>query len=110
MTALLRRYAPPTTEIVGIDLHAADVAPANLEEQDRVSVFAMDLLGDLAPLGQFDLIYCQEVLHHTSDPAAAFRNLVGRLRPGGELAIYVYRVKAPIREHADDVIRSGLRI
>jgi SAM-dependent methyltransferase len=106
VTALLRRYAPPTTDIVGIDLNAADVARTNLEGEDRVSVFAMDLLGDLAPLGQFDLIYCQEVLHHTSDPAVAFRNLVGRLRPGGELAIYVYRVKAPIREHADDFIRE----
>ena len=106
VTVLLRRYAPPTTDIVGIDLNAADVARANLEGEDRVSVFAMDLLGDLAPLGQFDLIYCQEVLHHTSDPAAAFRNLVGRLRPGGELAIYVYRLKPPIREHADDFIRE----
>jgi SAM-dependent methyltransferase len=108
VTALLRRYAPAATEIVGIDLNAADVARANLEGQARVTFATMDLLGDLGSLGTFDLIYCQEVLHHTSDPRSAFLNLVQRLAPGGEIAIYVYRLKAPLREHADDYIRERI--
>ncbi len=70
----------------------------------------MDMLGDLAPLGEFDLIYCQEVLHHTADPAAAFRNLVGRLRPGGELAIYVYRSRRRFESMRTISSASGLRI
>jgi SAM-dependent methyltransferase len=106
VTALLHRYAPPEAEIVGIDLSAADVARANLKDEPRVSFFTKDLLGDLSDLGSFDLIYCQEVLHHTSDPRHAFLNLCQRLATGGEMAIYVYKVKAPLREHADDYIRE----
>jgi 2-polyprenyl-3-methyl-5-hydroxy-6-metoxy-1,4-benzoquinol methylase len=67
-----------------------------------------DLLNDLTSLGQFDFIYCQEVLHHTEDPARAFRNLCKLLLPGGEIAIYVYKRKAPTREWVDDCIRDEL--
>lgn len=111
VTALLHRYAPPDTEVVGIDLTAAHVARENLADLDRVATFSKDLLGDLDDLGYFDFIYCQEVLHHTSNPKAAFFNLCNRLTPDGEIAIYVYKLKAPIREYADDLIRgliSGL--
>ena len=108
VTALLHRYAPASAEVVGIDLTAAHVARENLAGLDRVSTFTKDLLGDLADIGYFDFIYCQEVLHHTSDPKAAFLNLCGRLAPGGEIAIYVYKLKAPIREFADDYIRDRI--
>lgn len=108
VTALLRKYAPVDTAIVGIDLTAADVARENLADLHNVSVATKDLLGDLTDLGEFDLIYCQEVLHHTSDPKAAFLNLCQRLASGGEIAIYVYKLKAPLREHADDYIREKI--
>lgn len=108
VTALLHRYAPPDAQVVGIDLTAAHVAQQNLAELDNVSVFSKDLLGPLEDLGQFDFIYCQEVLHHTSDPKAAFLNLCERLAPGGEVAIYVYKQKAPIREYADDFVRGRI--
>jgi SAM-dependent methyltransferase len=106
VTALLRRYLPATAEIVAIDLTSAGVAVENLARLDGVTVHGADLLGDLTPLGSFDLIYCQEVLHHTADPLAAFLNLCQRLAPGGEIAIYVYKQKAPLREHADDYVRA----
>lgn len=106
VTALLRRYAPADAAIVGFDLTAADVARANLAGLPGVSIYTKDLLGDLTDCGEFDLIYCQEVLHHTSDPQGAFRNLVKRLAPGGEIAIYVYKLKAPLREQADDYLRE----
>jgi SAM-dependent methyltransferase len=108
VTALLRRYAPDAAEIVGIDLTAASVARENLAGMRNVTVREKDLLQDLSDLGQFDLIYCQEVLHHTADPLAAFRNLAARLSPGGEIAIYVYKLKAPLREYADDFIRERI--
>ena len=50
------------------------------------------------------------MLHHTADPKAAFLNLCRRLAPGGEIAIYVYKVKAPMREHADDYIRHRVSV
>lgn len=108
VTALLRQYAPPSTDIVGIDLTSAAVARANLASVSRVAVVEKDLLGDLSDLGHFDLIYCQEVLHHTTDPRQAFLNVAGRLSDGGEIAIYVYKVKAPLREYADDYVRDRI--
>jgi SAM-dependent methyltransferase len=108
VTALLERYAAPEAELVAIDLTAADVARANLEGAERISVHEADLLGDLSGLGSFDFIYCQEVLHHTGDPEGGLRNLAGLLEPGGELAIYVYRQKAPIREFTDDYVRDRI--
>ena len=96
VTALLDRYAAPDAELVAFDLTAADVARANLAGADRITVHEGDLLGDLSGLGSFDFVYCQEVLHHTGDPE------------GGEVAIYVYRLKAPVREFTDDYVRERL--
>jgi len=108
VTALLRAYAPDTAEIVGADLVASEIARGNLAGAPRMDFHAADLLGDLAHLGTYDFIYCQEVLHHTAEPARAFGNLCGLLRPGGEIAIYVYKKKAPVREFVDDYIRDRI--
>ena len=95
--------------VVGIDLNAATVAQSNLQDLPNVTIAEKDLLGDLSDLGEFDFIYCQEVLHHTADPRASFLNLSSLLSPGGEIAIYVYRVKAPMREFADDFVRDAIK-
>ncbi len=109
VTALLRELTDPaTTEVVGIDLVAADVALRNLQRYDNVRIETADLLADLTALGDFDFIYCQEVLHHTTSPRDAFLNLARRLSPGGELAIYVYKQKAPVREFVDDYVRDRI--
>lgn len=109
VTALLRRLSSAErTEVVGIDLVAANVARENLAGERNVRFEKRDLLGDLSGLGKFDFIYCQEVLHHTADPVKAFRNLCALLEPGGEIAIYVYKKKAPGREYADDFIRDRI--
>lgn len=108
VTALLRENSPPATEIVAIDLVAAEIARENLKNYKNIAVSRKDLLEDLSDLGTFDFIYCQEVLHHTKNPRQAFINLTKLLRPGGEIAIYVYKQKAPMREYCDDYIRDKL--
>lgn len=108
VTALLQRYASSDAEIVGIDLVSADVAKENLKDKNNVTIYSKDLLGDLSNLGKFDFIYSQEVLHHTKDPNGAFNNLVKLLNPNGEIAIYVYKIKAPVREYTDDFIRNAI--
>jgi SAM-dependent methyltransferase len=108
VTALLRMLAHEHAEIVGIDLVGADVARENFKDVPQTHFETRDLLGDLSELGKFDFIYCQEVLHHTTDPEQAFRNLCALLFPGGELAIYVYKQKAPVREFVDDYIRNRI--
>ena len=108
VTALLAAHAEPHVEIVGIDLTAAEVADENLSAYPNITTQQKDLLGDLTDLGKFDFIYCQEVLHHTLDPKRAFLNLCGQLDKKGEIAVYLYKKKAPVREFADDMIRERI--
>ena len=56
----------------------------------------------------FDVVFSEGVLHHTPSTERALKALVPLLRPGGELMIYVYRRKAPIREFTDDYVRERL--
>jgi SAM-dependent methyltransferase len=111
VTALLRRHASRQAEIVAMDLVSADIACENLKAyqlSEGVRCLSKDLLSDLSDLGQFDFIYCQEVLHHVPDPEQAFRNLCRILSAGGEIAIYVYKQKAPVREFVDDYVRGKI--
>ena len=108
VTALLQRLAPASSRVTGIDLVAADVARENLAALPNVSVAPANLLGDLTHFGEFDFVYCQEVLHHTGDARGAFLNLAQRLAEHGEIAIYVYRKKAPLREFTDDYVRDRI--
>jgi ubiquinone/menaquinone biosynthesis C-methylase UbiE/uncharacterized protein YbaR (Trm112 family) len=54
----------------------------------------------------FDYIYSDQVLHHTKDTESSFKYLTKFLIKSGYISIYVYNKKAPIREFADDYIRS----
>jgi SAM-dependent methyltransferase len=109
VTALLRQCTDPLqTQVVGIDLVSHEVAQSNLADTPNMQFFQADLVDDLDRLGRFDYIYCQEVLHHTSDPARSFGNLVSLLEPSGEIGIYVYKIKAPVREFTDDYVRGSI--
>jgi SAM-dependent methyltransferase len=108
VTALLQKHARADSEIVGVDLNAADVARGNLADLPNVTVHEGDLLGDLSELGEFDFIYCQEVLHHTPDPRGGLENLASLLGPGGEIVIYIYLQKGPVREFTDDFLRDRI--
>jgi SAM-dependent methyltransferase len=108
VTALLAEHAAEGAEVVGADMTALEVSRENLAGLDNVSIREADLLGGLGHLGRFDFVYCQEVLHHTGDAAGAFANVASTLAPGGELAVYVYRRKAPAREFADDHVRRAI--
>lgn len=108
VTALLASHMAPESQIVGVDLTAWDVAAENLAGVSNASFERANLREDLTGLGHFDFIYCQEVLHHTGDAAGAFANLAPLLTDGGEIAIYVYRLKAPVREFTDDLVRRQI--
>lgn len=110
VTALLRTNSnEKQTEVIGIDLTAHDVAAENLSGYSNVKFYEKNLLHNLEDLGRFDFIYCQEVLHHTGNAEKGFDNLVEILEQGGEIAIYVYKKKAPLREFADDFIRDRIK-
>ncbi|HEV2193276.1 MAG TPA: class I SAM-dependent methyltransferase [Nitrosopumilaceae archaeon] len=54
----------------------------------------------------FDYIYSDQVLHHTKNTETSFKYLTKFLQKNGLISIYVYNKKAPIREFADDYIRT----
>ncbi len=109
VTALISENSIFDSEIFGIDLVSQEVAKKNLEDYNNVSIIEKDLMEDLSSLGQFDFIYCQEVLHHTTNPFLAFKNLTSLVAPKGEIAIYVYKKKAPTREFVDDFVRNKIK-
>lgn len=106
-TDLLARNA--SGRVFGVDLSdAIDVAYERFKDRANVLLAQADL-GELPFRPDFfDVISCDQVLHHTPDPRSYFSRLVDHLRPGGRLLLYVYRVKAPLRELADDHLRATL--
>jgi SAM-dependent methyltransferase len=94
----------------GVDLVAHEVASENFSHRSNMHFSYADLTDEssLKELPKFDFIYCQEVLHHTANPKKSFLNLTNLLTEGGEIAIYVYKKKAAIREFADDNIRDKI--
>jgi SAM-dependent methyltransferase len=84
----------PEAEVIGIDLSQGALAVAQ-ERCERsvggrvafqhLSLFDVDQLS-----GQFDLINCVGVLHHTPDPIRGIKALADKLAPGGIMHIFVY--------------------
>jgi SAM-dependent methyltransferase len=54
----------------------------------------------------FDVIVSNGVLHHTPSTKIAIGRVAKKLKHKGQLLFYVYKRKAPLREYADDFIRS----
>ena len=108
VTALLNECSSSSTQLMGVDLVSSEVARENFKEIDNVIFKKANLLDELSGLGHFDFVYCQEVLHHTSNPYKAFENLCQLLLDDGEIAIYVYKKKSPVREFVDDLIRDQI--
>jgi SAM-dependent methyltransferase len=77
-------------KVIGIDLSAAaEVAARNLADRDFVAIQADVLALPFIP-ESFDCIYSVGVLHHTPDCEKAFKNLPQYLKPGGEIAVWLY--------------------
>lgn len=96
-------------EFVGADISAAiDTARQRLGQIEGTSFVQADILALPFRPESFDVVFCEGVLHHTPSTEAAFGALTRLLRPGGEIMIYVYRVKAPAREYIDDYVRDQI--
>lgn len=96
-------------EWVGVDISAAiDVAHERLAACGGTHFVQADVLELPFRSESFDAIISEGVLHHTPSTERALKALVPLLRSGGELMVYVYRRKAPIREFADDYVRERL--
>jgi SAM-dependent methyltransferase len=103
-----RLYAEHSSaEVVGVDISVAiDSAYRHLGAYPNVHLVQADLTQLPFPVASFDFVACDQVLHHTRDTEQSFKALATHVRPGGTLAIYVYRKKAALREMADDYLRE----
>ena len=103
-----RLYADNSDAMVfGVDISLAiDSAYNHLKSYPNAHLIQADLTRLPFPDGFFDFIACDQVLHHTRNTEESFHKLVSHLAPGGDIAVYVYRKKAPIREFADDYLRK----
>lgn len=54
----------------------------------------------------FEVIVSNGVLHHTPNTKLALKNIYTKLKRGGSIIFYIYKVKPPLREFADDYIRK----
>jgi 2-polyprenyl-3-methyl-5-hydroxy-6-metoxy-1,4-benzoquinol methylase len=84
----------PDAAVVGIDLSdgALAVAKERCQKSGATQVEFHHLsLFDVAQLpGEFELINCVGVLHHTPDPIGGIQALATKLAPGGLLHVFVY--------------------
>ena len=83
--------------VVSFDYSAAVVANRqnNGDATDRLTLFRGDIRAIPFEDGTFDRVVCLGVLQHTPSPSESFASLARVLRPGGQLAVDVYRL-API--------------
>lgn len=84
----------PQAQVVAIDLSAGALAVAKERCQrsgaNRVEFHHLSLYDAEQIPGQFDLINCVGVLHHTPDPIRGIQSLAPKLAPGGLMHIFVY--------------------
>jgi SAM-dependent methyltransferase len=94
-------------QVIGLDLSEGVVgAQRHWAGPENLHYVQGDILDLPFRPQSFDFVSSDQVIHHTPDPPRAFAELAGLLRPGGHLAVYVYRVKALLRELADTGIRE----
>jgi SAM-dependent methyltransferase len=105
--AWLATLAPHAT-VVAMDLSdSIFLAARRYRERPNMAFVEGDIAGTPFRGGVFDLINCDQVLHHTDDPAATLAEFRRILAPGGALHTYVYARKALPRELLDEHFREA---
>jgi SAM-dependent methyltransferase len=93
--------------VVGVDLSAAVVKAAALcAELADVLILQADLLDLPLDDGIFDLVYSIGVLHHTPDPRRGFKEIARKVKPGGRLAVWLYRRNTRPQEWLNVALRG----
>jgi SAM-dependent methyltransferase len=93
--------------VIGVDLSSAvDKAAELCADLPEVEIVQADLLDLPVAEGAFDLVYSIGVLHHTPDPRRAFGQIARRVKPGGRLAVWLYRRNTLPQEWLNTALRA----
>lgn len=107
MGRYLRVAGEAGARVIGLDLSMATRAARDLTaDLTNLLILRGDLLRPPIAPGSLDHIYSIGVLDHTPDPRAAFLALTKLLKPGGRIAIWIYRKERPLLERIIDVHRA----
>ena len=94
-------------EVIGIDLSAAVAKAAELcAPFPNVLIVQDDLLDLSIAESAFDFVYSIGVLHHTPNPRRAFAEIARRVKPGGRLAVWLYRQNTLPQEWLNTGVRA----
>jgi SAM-dependent methyltransferase len=86
-----RQVAQHAGHVVAVDFsRAIDQAARNMADVPNVDCIQADLLALPVADGTFDFVYSLGVLHHLAQTEKALAQLVGKLKPGGRLRVYLY--------------------
>jgi SAM-dependent methyltransferase len=93
--------------LVGIDLSQAVEAARELTAGlSGIAIVQGDLLRPPLEQRSFDHVYSIGVLDHTPDPRTAFLRLAALLKPGGRIAIWIYKRERPAVERIMNAHRA----
>lgn len=94
--------------VVGVDLSTAVEKAATLcADLPDVAIVQGDLLNLPLAERQFDVAFSIGVMHHSPDPRRAFAQVAARVKPGGRLAVWLYRKNTPPQEWINSALRAG---
>jgi len=101
----------PDSTFFNVDISASIDAAARYNAENPNTRFVQADLNRL-PFrpGYFDAILSLGVLHHTPDTFVSLGRLVPYLKEGGEVFLYLYKKKGPVREFTDDFIRETVSV
>jgi len=94
-------------EVVGFDLgRGVERARQVTRGADSVHVLQTNIFNLPLPRGAFDFIYSIGVLHHTPNTRRAFARLLPLLKPGGRIAIWLYKRRDALYEAVNTTLRG----
>lgn len=93
--------------LLGVDLSAAVEKAATLcQSFPNVAIVQADLLDLPVADASFDAAFSIGVLHHSPDPRRAFAQVAAKVKPGGRLAVWLYRRNVAPQEWMNSALRS----